>query len=90
MSEGCIYGDASEVLGCTHTAWRTPACFGLSLTTCSLFSVTEHSTETLLERTLKCILVVSMLNFLFFVSLAVDTEIPVHTYTRYKFISTLE
>lgn len=48
------------------------------------------STETLLERTLKCILVASMLNSPFLISLAVDTEIPVHTYKSYKFISTLE
>lgn len=40
MSEGCIYEDVGEVLDCTQTAWRTPACFGLSLTTFSLFSVT--------------------------------------------------
>lgn len=48
------------------------------------------SMETLLERTLKCILVARMLNSPFFVSLVVDTEIPVHTCKRYKFISTLE
>lgn len=91
MSEGCIYGNADEALGYTQTVWRTPARFGLCLTTQPVFCHSNTlSTETLLERTLKCILVASMLNSLFFVSLEVDTEIPVHTYKRYKFISTLE
>lgn len=48
------------------------------------------STETLLEKTLKCIIVASMLNPPFFVSLVVDTEISMHTSKRYKFITTLE
>lgn len=40
------------------------------------------SMETLLEKTLKCILVASMLNSPFFFSLVVDTEIPMHIYKR--------
>lgn len=73
-----LHGEPQHVLG---SALQLAVCFP---------SQNTVSMETLLERTLKCILVVSMLNFPFFVSLAVDTEIPVHTYTRYKFISTLE